>query len=94
MNRNKFGGVCHRCGKWCAPEEGFVVGKPGEWQITHEACIPVSDDAAYWRKSVLRRIRRLVEELERLEPDVLADILETAEAEELRVRLRKMEYDL
>lgn len=54
--RNKYGGDCYRCGKWCAPGAGHFERVPGRgWRVQHADCaiehrgtktVAASDDRA------------------------------------------------
>lgn len=46
MSRNRFPGPCFRCDEIVLPGEGYTLGKPGEWKLTHERCIPVAVPAS------------------------------------------------
>jgi hypothetical protein len=98
---NRFEAPCCRCGEIVEAGQGSVIGgksADGEWTVTHNECSPVVDPR-YWQGSILRRVRTLIEELERLAPDDLAYIRTMPEAVLLRGRLAsvdrpKLEYDL
>lgn len=36
--RNKYGGVCYRCGKYVKPGEGHFERKFGRWRVQHASC--------------------------------------------------------
>lgn len=36
--RNRYGGVCYRCGKWVAPGGGHFERQKGEWLVQHADC--------------------------------------------------------
>lgn len=40
--RNRFPGKCFRCGGTVEPGKGYMLGKPGDWDCTHEECVPVA----------------------------------------------------
>lgn len=40
--RNRFPGKCFRCGGLVDAGKGFMFGKPGDWDCTHEECIPIA----------------------------------------------------
>lgn len=104
MPVNRFEGTCCRCGEIVEAGQGSVIGgksADGEWTVTHNECSPVVDHR-YWQGSILRRVRTLVEELERLAPEDLVHIRSMPEADLLREWLNparldlpgKLEYDL
>lgn len=37
--RNKYPGICLRCGKPVAVGEGYFQRKPGGWSVRCEACV-------------------------------------------------------
>ena len=37
--RNKYPGICYRCGKWCAKGDGHFEKRQGaSWAVQHAAC--------------------------------------------------------
>jgi hypothetical protein len=36
--RNRFGGTCYRCGKWCAPRDGHFERFRRTWRVQHASC--------------------------------------------------------
>ena len=36
--RNRYGGDCYRCGKWCAPGEGHFERFLGRFRVQHATC--------------------------------------------------------
>lgn len=47
--KNSRAQACWRCGKTVPPGEGYVSGKPNDWTVTHENCVPVVDVDAMLR---------------------------------------------
>lgn len=39
--KNRFAALCCRCGKPVPMNTGHILGKPGAWEVTHTACVPV-----------------------------------------------------
>jgi len=38
--RNRYSGTCRWCGRIVEPGKGNVMGAPGKWEFSHDACIP------------------------------------------------------
>jgi hypothetical protein len=36
--RNRYAGICYRCGKPCAPGAGHFERHAGGWRVQHAAC--------------------------------------------------------
>lgn len=36
--RNRYGGTCYRCQKWCAPGDGHFERFRGGWRTQHASC--------------------------------------------------------
>lgn len=48
MARNKYGGHCYRCGKYCYPGQGHFERIPGKgWRVQHvECCLKAREEKA------------------------------------------------
>lgn len=45
--RNRHAATCGRCGQRVEPGDGSLMGKPGDWQVSHLSCVPVVDLTKY-----------------------------------------------
>lgn len=96
MSTNKSPLPCDMCGEMIPAGEGDVFGKnrDGTWIARHDKCQPKDP---YWQEAFIRRMKLLVQELERLEPEELDVIRASPEAAVLREMVLKaapLEYDL
>lgn len=95
MTTNKSPLPCDVCGKMIPAGEGGVFGKDrdGTWIARHDKCQPKD---RYWQEAITRRMRTLISELERLEPEEREAIRALPEAAVLRTMLLQIwqEYDL
>jgi hypothetical protein len=55
--RNKFAGICYRCGKWCNAGDGHCDKRQGSsWAVQHVTCAIASSKATKTKeKSYVRR---------------------------------------
>jgi hypothetical protein len=101
MTTNTYAGICANCGGEVAPGAGLVNGKLGDgsWRVVGDCCIPDGTPGAepVINRIIFRRIRHLVEELEKLDPEEIDYIRTTPQAALLREWLGarpKLEFDL
>lgn len=45
--RNRYAGICYRCGKWCAKGAGHFERQGYKWRVQHAECAIIHRNPKY-----------------------------------------------
>lgn len=57
--RNKYAGICYRCGKWCGAGDGHFERSAGSsWRVQHAECALAHRNPKYVNAKEFKYVRR------------------------------------